>query len=81
MELRIWRLSNGYTIQEVADRIGIARNTYVGIENNRERAGPETVKKIEDLTGGKVTEKDVTKAYRREGLLVRKKRDYAYTTR
>lgn len=48
MTLRCWREKNGFSIQEVADYLGIQKSQLVIMETGRSLPGPRSLKKLLD---------------------------------
>ncbi len=59
MQLRDWLLDNGVSIAAFAHRIGLCRTHVSSILTGNRRTSPRTAKKIEEVTNGDVTAKNV----------------------
>jgi transcriptional regulator with XRE-family HTH domain len=55
MDLRSWRKSKNLSVDELAQRIGIAGSTLTSYENGIRRPKAETAQKIEAVTKGAVS--------------------------
>ncbi len=53
--LKKWRISEGLTLQEAADRVGTSRQVWSDWERGRRRPGTNFMAKVRETTRGAVT--------------------------